>query len=70
MSAHLTADPPKDLTRIDVDAPFEVHWWSVKLQVTPEEIHAAVQAVGPSADDVQTALRKAAKTAFRGGGED
>lgn len=70
MSIGITARQPEDLTRIDVNAPFEVHWWSLKLKVAPEDIHAAVQEVGPSAEEVAKQLKSAAKTAFRGGGED
>lgn len=70
MSVDLTTRQPADLTRIDVNAPHEVHWWSLKFCVMPEEVHAAVAEVGPSADEVAKKLRSAARTAFRGGGED
>jgi hypothetical protein len=70
MSFDLTTRKPADLTRIDVGAPYEVHWWSLKFCVAPEDIHAAVAEVGPSAEEVAKKLKNAAKIAFRGGGED
>ena len=70
MSVDVTAKAPGDLTRINVNAPHEVHWWSLKLEVTAQDIHDAVNEVGPSAEEVARKLKSAAKTAFRGGGED
>ena len=70
MSVDVTARQPQDLTRIDVTEAREVHWWSARFSVTPEEIHAAVSEVGPSAEEVARKLKAAAKASFTRGGED
>jgi hypothetical protein len=44
--------------RIDVDQDHEVRDWSKKFGVTPEQLRAAVAAVGTHADDVQQYLNR------------
>ena len=70
MSVAVENREPQDLTYVNVDEPLELHWWSVRFSATPDEVHAAVKEVGPSAEEVAKKLKKAAKTSFRAGGED
>ena len=48
----------QDRTRIDIDQDYEVRDWSNKFGVTPDELKAAVKAVGSSAEAVQAHLKK------------
>jgi Protein of unknown function (DUF3606) len=45
-------------TQIDIHQPHAVGEWAEELGVTPEELIAAVQKVGPALDDVLAELRK------------
>ena len=47
-----------DDVRINVNEAYEVQYWSKKFDVTPEELHDAVAAVGPMAEDVQRELAR------------
>jgi hypothetical protein len=49
----------QDRTRINLSQDYEVRDWSKKFGVTPEELRAAVQAVGSNAQDVERHLRLA-----------
>ena len=51
---------PRDRTRINVNQPHELQYWSRKLGVTEQELRSAVEKAGPMADDVQRHLGKAA----------
>jgi Protein of unknown function (DUF3606) len=46
-----------DRTRINVHEDYELRDWSKKFNVTPEELKAAVIAVGTSAKDVEAHLK-------------
>ena len=50
-----------DRQRINVNQDYELRDWSTKFGVSPEELKAAVQAVGDRAIDVQTYLAGIAK---------
>jgi hypothetical protein len=65
-----TLRAPRDLTRINLHEEWEVVWWSAKFSVTPEALRAAVAEVGPTGEEVEKRLKKAAKESFKGGGED
>jgi hypothetical protein len=43
----------QDRTRINVNEDYELRDWSKKFGVTPEQLRAAVQAVGTSAEAVE-----------------
>ncbi|MDQ0028084.1 hypothetical protein J2X90_005937 [Variovorax paradoxus] len=43
----------QDRTRINVNEDYELRDWSKKFGVTPEQLKAAVQAVGTSAEAVE-----------------
>jgi len=49
-----------DRKRIDVHEPYELSYWSAKFGVTGDRLEAAVQKVGPMADDVARELGKSA----------
>ena len=61
---------PADLSRINLDQEWEVHFWAARFRVTPEELHASVAAAGTRVEDVEKQLRTAARESFRAGGED
>lgn len=48
----------QDRARINVNEDYELRNWSKKFGVSPEELKAAVQKVGPMADDVKKELGK------------
>ena len=43
-----------DCNKINTSQDHEVRYWAKELGVSPEELRAAVQAVGPSADKVRS----------------
>jgi len=47
----------QDRKRISVNEDYEVRDWSKKFGVTPEELKAAVKAVGSDAADVEAHLK-------------
>ena len=49
-----TGSPDRD--RINVNEDYELRYWSRELGVTPEELRAAVEAVGPTAEAVRRHL--------------
>ena len=46
-----------DRIRINIDEVYEVRDWSQKFGVTPDQLKAAVKAVGPMADAVERYLK-------------
>ncbi|HVF62392.1 MAG TPA: DUF3606 domain-containing protein [Casimicrobiaceae bacterium] len=46
-----------DRSRINVTQDHEVRYWTKELNVSADELRAAVQAVGPSADKVREHLK-------------
>lgn len=49
----------QDRQRIDIDQDYEVRDWAQKFGVTPEQLKAAVKAVGDRAEEVEKHLRGA-----------
>jgi hypothetical protein len=49
---------PADRSRISLDQDYEVRYWTAVLGVTKEQLAAAVQEVGHSADKVREHLKK------------
>ena len=45
-----------DRKRIDVNEAYELTYWSAKFGVTKEQLKAAIQKVGPIAEDVARKL--------------
>ena len=48
---------PQDAQRISLGQEHEVRYWTGKFGVSKEKLAAAVQAVGPMADDVERHLK-------------
>lgn len=57
MSDDKTKRGSPDRNRINVGEDYELRDWSKKLGVTPEQLKAAVKAVGPMAADVTKHLK-------------
>ncbi len=58
MSDNLANRGPQDRSRISLREEHEVRYWTQALGVTKEQLAAAVQAVGSSADRVRAHLGK------------
>ena len=43
---------PANPDRIDVNSPIDVRYWCRALDVTPLQLRAAVEKIGPTVDDV------------------
>jgi len=59
MSDDKTKANGQDRSRIDVNQDYELRDWSKKFGVSPEELKAAVRAVGDRADAVEAHLKGA-----------
>jgi len=57
MSDDKTKTGAQDRSRINVHEAYEVRDWAAKFGVTPDELKAAVAAVGTSATDVEAHLK-------------
>jgi hypothetical protein len=55
---------PQDCSRINVDQPHELSYWTHKWDVTPAQLRDAVERVGPSAAAVAGELHKDWTPAF------
>ena len=51
---------PRDRSRINVNQPHELQYWSRKFGVTEQELRSAVEKAGPMVHSVQRHLGKAA----------
>lgn len=58
MSDDKTNRGPQDRSRIALGEDYEVRYWSEKFGVSAEELRAAVEAVGNSAEAVEKHLRR------------
>jgi hypothetical protein len=58
MTDDLKKRGPADRTRINVNESWEVDWWCEELECTPQQLRAAVRAVGVLVDDVRRYLGK------------
>jgi hypothetical protein len=47
---------PQDRSRINVNQPHEVRYWTQELRCTERQLRDAVARVGDKADDVRTSL--------------
>jgi len=61
MSDDKTKPGGQDRTRINVNEDYELRDWSKKFNVSPEQLKAAVQAVGTSAAVVEQHLKQSSK---------
>ncbi|AVJ29750.1 DUF3606 domain-containing protein [Achromobacter spanius] len=58
MSDDLSKRGPQDRSRINVNEPHELRYWTEALGVSESQLRDAVKAVGPSATAVREHLRK------------
>ena len=58
MSDDKTKVGGQDRTRINMNEDYEVRDWSRKFSVTPDELKAAVKAVGSGAKEVEEHLKQ------------
>ena len=58
MADNKTQTGGQDRARINLSEDYEVRDWSNKFGVTPEQLRAAVQAVGPMVKDVEAYLQR------------
>ena len=58
MSDDLSKRGPQDRSRINVNEPHELRYWTQALGVTEAQLREAVKAVGPSATAVREHLSK------------
>jgi hypothetical protein len=59
MSDDKTKAHPQDRIRVNVNEQYEVQYWTKKWGVTPEQLRAAVQKVGPMVKAVAAELQRA-----------
>ena len=53
-----TKKGPQDASRVNVNEPWELRYWTQKFGVTAEKLRTAVKAVGPMVKDVETQLKR------------
>jgi hypothetical protein len=58
MADDLTKKRPQDASKVNVHEPWEVEYWTKRLECTPQQLRDAVQKVGPSAEKVRKELGK------------
>ena len=58
MADDLKKRAPRDASRINVNEPWEVQYWTEKFSVSKETLAAAVNAAGTSAQAVADFLKK------------
>ncbi|CAM3450814.1 DUF3606 domain-containing protein [Bordetella sputigena] len=56
MPDNLQKRGPADASRVNVNEPWELSYWCGKFNVTPDQLRAAVRAVGVMVKDVQRHL--------------
>jgi hypothetical protein len=60
---------PEDLGRVGIDEEWEVQWWAVRFNCTPEALCDAVRTHGDDAQVIEQKLREAARQSFTNMGE-
>jgi len=66
MSDDLRKRGPEDRSRINVNEPWELKYWSKTLGVTPDRLKEVIRQVGTRTDDVEQYLSSStAETAVR-----
>jgi len=61
---------PHDLTQVGLNEDWEVRYWCQRFDASEQELRACVIKAGPRLEDVERALGRAAKKAFKNTGED
>jgi hypothetical protein len=57
MADDRTKQGPQDRSRVNIQEPYEVEYWSKKFGVSPADLRSAVERVGPMANMVEEALK-------------
>jgi hypothetical protein len=65
MSDDLGKRGPEDRSRINLNEPWELKYWSKTLGVTPERLKEVIRQVGARTADVERYLSSTAETAVR-----
>jgi hypothetical protein len=65
MSDDLRKRGPEDRSRINVNEPWELKYWSKTLGVTPDRLKEVVRQVGTRTEDVEQYLSSTAETSVR-----
>ena len=63
------ATEPSDLRYVNVDEEWEVQWWAVRFNATPEQVRQAVLDHGNDAQVIEQRLKEAARKSFTNMGE-
>jgi hypothetical protein len=53
---------PQDRSRVNVNQPHEVRYWTQEFNCTEQQLRAAVERVGVMADDVRRAIGSGGKS--------
>jgi uncharacterized protein DUF3606 len=65
MSDDVRKRGPEDRSRINVNEPWELKYWSKTLGVTPDRLKEVVRQVGTRTEDVEQYLSSTAETSVR-----
>jgi Protein of unknown function (DUF3606) len=65
MSDDVRKRGPEDRSRINVNEPWELKYWSKTLGVTPDRLKEVVRQVGTRTEDVEQYLSSTAHTSVR-----
>ena len=65
MSDDVRKRGPEDRSRINVNEPWELKYWSKTLGITPDRLKEVVQQVGTRTEDVEQYLSSTAQTSVR-----
>lgn len=57
MADDLSNRGPADRSRVNVNEPHEIEWWTKKFGVSEQQLRDAVKKAGVSAKDVQSLLK-------------
>jgi hypothetical protein len=65
MSDDLRKRGPEDRSRVNVNEPWELKYWSKTLGITPDRLKEVVRQVGTRTEDIEQYLSSTAETAVR-----
>ena len=65
-----TERAPQDLTRVNLEADWEIRYWCARFDVGTDDLRACIAEVGPRVEDIEARLHEAGRKAFRNTGED
>jgi hypothetical protein len=65
MSDDLRKRGPEDRSRINVNEPWELKYWSKTLGVTPDRLKEVIRQVGTRTEDVEQYLSSTVETSVR-----